>query len=318
MEGFYGYNNCENTPDAITTPCIVEARIEKAGGWYNLYQTYIGYQKATNGDYIPIQYVRYGYSQGAVNWIWNAWRKISNNPIKIKVCNYNVGKWNDGVTRPSTSEVDNISVNYHRFLGTFDADILFMEESFIKIDESNTVDAYEKMLKFKYPYKWRKSNTSDSGVDGQLVIYSKYPIKNAEIHTFTSASQRPYITAEIMVNGELINVILTHFDISTDSTNRMADYAELKALMSTYKTGIVCGDFNAYTLNEFDTMSEYNMANHGSFGDFETWGVGITTDWNKCIDNIFTTKNISIQNVVVGTNYNLSDHKPIMAELIIS
>lgn len=89
--------------------------------------------------------------------------------------------------------------------------------------------------------------------------------------------------------------------------------------MQDKKYFILTGDFNALSgVDEFEAFknANYNVANSGYFGNFQT-----TTINGQRIDNIITSPNIKIENVYVPNDaYEMcsSDHYPIIADLIIN
>ena len=90
---------------------------------------------------------------------------------------------------------------------------------------------------------------------------------------------------------------------------------ELANILKNCEYGVLCGDFNAFSIDEFTThFSEFNLSNHGYYGDFNTWPVPGWESWNHCLDNIITIKSIKITNVLMG-EIAMSDHKPLIVEI---
>lgn len=236
----------------------------------------------------------------------------------FKVCSFNTGLYYDGVRKPQNDEeIKQAEVNWHRFLGEFNPDFLLTEESKIYIDNANTINAYDNLIKFKLPYKEMLSDTNDVPLENQIGAYSKMKINDFKMNAFKSGSGRPFITFNSLINGKRVNFIIVHLSIEDNSSGaRQQDLIELRDLMRTYDYGVLTGDFNTYNIDEFNVLSEFNMANHGDFGEYDTWhSKSETSTWNECLDNIVTTKSLSIQNVEMFTKYIMSDHNPIMAEL---
>jgi endonuclease/exonuclease/phosphatase family metal-dependent hydrolase len=229
----------------------------------------------------------------------------------IRVCSYNVGLWNDGVNAGvPTAEVATKTNAWRRFIGANDPDFMFLEEAREYFDASNTKKASSQIFSNNYP-KWFWLNTAK-----MLGIASKYNANDIEMVSTGTFSDRPYVKFWADINGKKVNFILCHLSLEANSSGARQDQmSELATLLGTYEYGVLCGDFNAYSTSEFDThFSAFNMANHGWFGDYATWPHA-TASWpNECIDNIITTKNITIRNVELGTE-ELSDHMPLFAEL---
>lgn len=238
----------------------------------------------------------------------------------LKFMSFNVGMWNDGTTGGvPAAEVEAKSANYHKLLGEVNPDIVAIEEGLLHFDRNDTVLAYDKLFRFKYAWKWIDTNTTHSLSTKEAMMFGRYPISNVHVHAFASGSNRAFITYDIQFCGKTIHCILCHLSFEEElDGDRSADMDELAALMATYDYGILSGDFNVFNTSEFDThFSDFNMASHGAFGDYQTWR-NPTTAWpNGCLDNIITTKSITIQNVSMP-NVELSDHKPLFAELTLS
>lgn len=236
---------------------------------------------------------------------------------KIKICSFNVGMWYDGVSKGvPTNEVTAKSLSLRRFLSNENADFLLCEEARKYFDVNNTIDAYEKNIKYNYPNYFRTDDTTLFYGTREMLIASNKYINNATIHNYKCESERQYITFNSTINNVTITFILCHLSIEGNSTGiRQQEMEELAEFLEKCEYGVLCGDFNAFSITEFDThFSAFNMANHGYFGDFNTWPVPGWESWNHCIDNIITTKSIKITNVLMG-EITMSDHKPLIAEL---
>lgn len=147
-----------------------------------------------------------------------------------------------------------------------------------------------------------------------LLLCSKYNLYDVTVNSFECGSGRPYVTYKADINGKTINFIICHLSIESESTGiRQQELSELATKLNTYEYGVLSGDFNTFSIDEYDIFEGFNMANHRDFGDFPTWNHE-SGGWNKCIDNIITTSNITIQNVEMP-EVGLSDHSPLIAEL---
>ena len=243
----------------------------------------------------------------------------------IKVCSFNVGIWTDGVSanaRVADEDVPKQSVELRRFLGRIDADFVLCEEAVDTFNKSKTINSYEYCFENNLPYAWfvkeGSQEAKDSGVGAsQMLLTSKYKMSNIQHHKYVNGTDtRSYMTFDVELDGKTINFIVAHASTEGSSDGvRQEQLAELASLLATYKYGILTGDFNTFSITEFDThFSNFNMANHGYFGDFVTWPAEGWETWNKCLDNIITTKSIKIVNVEMG-EVDMSDHRPLIAEL---
>lgn len=238
---------------------------------------------------------------------------------KLKVCSWNVGLWTDGKSsnaRVANENVATESIKLRRFLGNVDTDFLLCQEATHEFDKSYTIDAYDYCIKNNLPYAWKTSSNEVSGQVKQFLLTGKNKLKNVTYHNYECESTRGYVTFEAEIDGKVITFIVCHLSIEGDSIGiRQEEMSELASVLNNCEYGVLTGDFNAFSINEFDThFSNFNMANHGYYGDFNTWPVEGWETWNHCLDNIITTKSIKITNVYMG-DIAMSDHKPLLAEL---
>lgn len=71
----------------------------------------------------------------------------------LKFCTFNTGLWNDGKNRGVPSnKVKEKSIEWHKFLGNYNFDIIASEEAPKYFDSAETINAYGKILQFKYPF----------------------------------------------------------------------------------------------------------------------------------------------------------------------
>lgn len=239
-------------------------------------------------------------------------------PINLKVATFNTGLWSDGLTTGvADDKVNEKGIEWRKLIGSIDCDLVLAQEFTKFFDVSKTIDAYDYIWKFKYKNFFRTDIPWTSSA-----ILSKYVLKDTIEQTFTNGQPRKWIKSYIEINGIKICLINAHLSIQTDyNTARKQEQQELLSLMSGEDYVVLCGDFNAYTTDEFDIFKNngYKLVNGGDFGWFDTWtNFGQTqASWsNKKIDNIIVSSNIDIQNVYVD-NRDLSDHAPLIAELVI-
>ena len=250
----------------------------------------------------------------------NEQRVYTRNPLLLKVGSFNVGMWTDGVgsnARVDPANVKKESIKLRRFLGNTNFDFLLCEEATHEFDKDYKIDAYEYCFKNNLPFCWKaKSSTEVSPQVRLFLLTGKYELINVTYHDYVCESTRGYVTFECNISGRNITFIVCH--LSTESSSdgiRQQEMKELASILKKCEYGVLCGDFNAFSIDEFTThFSEFNLANHGYYGDFNTWPVPGWESWNHCLDNIITTKSIKITNVLMG-EIAMSDHKPLIAEI---
>lgn len=247
----------------------------------------------------------------------------------LKVCSFNVGIWTNGVSsnaRVADEDVPVASVKLRRFLGNMNADFVLCEEAVDTFNKSKTINAYDYCFKNNLPYGWYvvegSAESEQLGIGAkQMLLTSKYQMNNITHHSYVENPSRGYMTFDCDIDGKTVNFIVAH--ASTEGTSdgiRQKEMEELAEVLRECDYGVLTGDFNAFSIDEFTNhFGDFNIANHGYFGDFETWPSDSSywASWNKCLDNIITTKNIKIENVYMG-DVDMSDHKPLVAELLIN
>lgn len=238
--------------------------------------------------------------------------------INLKVASFNTGLWSDGLTAGvADDKVNEKAVEWRKLIGANDCDLVLAQEFTKFFDVSKTINAYDFIWKFKYKNFFRTDIPWTSSA-----ILSKYVLKDTIEQAFSNGQSRKWIKSYVEINDIKICIINAHLSLQTDyNIARKQEHQELLSLMASEDYVILCGDFNAYSTSEFDVFKNagYKLANGGDFGWFDTWtnfGQSQSSWSNKKIDNIIVSSNIDIQNVYVD-NRNLSDHAPLITELII-
>jgi len=123
------------------------------------------------------------------------------------------------------------------------------------------------------------------------------------------------------VRGTRVCVLNAHCSLEPDFTvHRQTEFEELLRVMNEEEHVILMGDFNAYSVSEFEFFQKagYRIANGGEFGTFDTWtNFDKPSSWkNRAIDNIIVSRDIRILNVSVDRR-DLSDHSMLIADLVL-
>lgn len=250
----------------------------------------------------------------------NEQRVYTRNPLLLKVGSFNVGMWTDGESSNSRVDPANVkeeSIKLRRFLGNTNFDFLLCEEATHEFDKDYKIDAYEYCFKNNLPFYWKTKSSTEGSLQVRLFLLTgKYELINVTYHDYECESTRGYVTFECNISGRNITFIVCHLSLESSSDGiRQQEMEELANILKKCEYGVLCGDFNAFSIDEFTThFSEFNLANHGYYGDFNTWSVTGWESWNHCLDNIITTKSIKITNVLMG-EIAMSDHKPLIAEI---
>ena len=236
---------------------------------------------------------------------------------KFKVMSYNMGHFGYGVASGIAENLYDVkSMNYKKFFGKQNCDILGTQEYNTYLDRLNTVNTKATLFDPLYDYSVINGNWTS--------IFSRFPIVSYGTGTF-AASGRGYTYANVKINGKIVYLLDVHLQyVPEDVEIRQAEFAEIQTMINNHTYYIVTGDFNVATQSEFDNISVGARANGGYFG----WTLTYNYDQNysnfptpkydsRYYDNILVSSNIKITNSEVLNVYSdlTSDHLPIIAEL---
>ena len=261
---------------------------------------------------------------------------FAKNPLNLKVMTYNVGQWyvggGNGTSDATTGA--NYRALQNTILSAQDADILCIQEYWDVIGTETALS----MLQQYFPYIVEvNGHTSYFG----HAICSKYPISNfvtaplAKNPTFKTVEENTNTNrfidrCNITVEGKVLTVFNTHFGLDAETRASNADW--LLPLVNAQTNVIVCGDFNLKCLDDSHAdytgviqkfiNSGYHVANCSDYGFIKTYSADKSSmDEGTPTDNIFTSRNILIDDVYVDTTKltdSISgkiDHLPLIAEV---
>ena len=238
----------------------------------------------------------------------------------LRVCTFNQAANITEYQSATLADTKKRALNHLNFLGENNPDIVSAQEAigdyFQPLSyEISTGNVYDR----KYFYMHNPGY--------QRRTWSKYNMSRLQKVDFISQASdgdRFYGKCLIAFEGVDIWLLNTHCAYQGESDfdlARKGQFEELLAEMQQHEYCICCGDFNAWSADEFEVFTDagMNIANCGDFGEFITWDPNHASQtWPfGAIDNIITTPNIYIQNVYTGLyDYNLfSDHMPLLADL---
>lgn len=250
---------------------------------------------------------------------------IPDSVTKVKVMQLNIGNFSYGappVGIPS-GVYDQKLMNWKKFFGEVDCDIIGMEEYQPYLDVERTKSTETDLFSPLYPKTYHAPGAS------YLAMLARYKDTNYSHNQFSTG--RYYIHSEVSIEGKFTDLYVVHLSPQTPSdggdVKRRQEVKELVDILKTKSRFIVFGDMNNYDreiMKPF-TDSGFKMANGGYFGWYKTWmkknpDTGEYYLENFEIDNIIVSPNITIANVEVLYDEfdNLTtDHLPFIAELII-
>lgn len=264
----------------------------------------------------------------------NGFEVFPNEPITLKIANYNVGGWYyGGGTNVPVDKYNTYHEMQNDVFSNVNADILCLEEYWTYF--SGTTKATDAVINSHYPYSHGVNGTSQ--YFGRCVC-SKYPIVDYTENNFLDDANRYYDVVTINVGGILIKVFITHLSTSSNPQVRVDEAVIIHNYIESheYEKYLVFGDFN---VSATDPLSEYNLqvfgdfledgcalVNGGSFGVFDTYSRNSTYDDNLTVDNIIVSDAFTIQSAGVdltkvqfqATNGDKIDHIPLYATIQIN
>lgn len=250
-------------------------------------------------------------------------------PTTIKVMQYNVGQWyigsHDNV--PTDKDAEYYALQ-NGIIESVNVDVLFLEEYTAQFSKAGRTAL--SMLQSKYPYYHEQTDGTTTTV-AQRAIYSKYPISNYTVHTFTGGY---YDSCIMNVDGSNILLVVTHLHWNS-ITERAKEAQLIINLVQNYDRFIVGGDFNTADFSSTDGADYisvvkpfvdkgYNIANGGAFGFIPTYSDSADGSTWLNLDEIITSANITIDSVttdrtkVTDSINDKIDHIPLIAELSIT
>ncbi len=233
---------------------------------------------------------------------------------KLTVATQNYGLWRNGVTEYAPDDkAESVAAAWRQMLRDNDADILGGQEYMQQFNVSKTMDPKECVFGELYPYQF----TTGEKYTGKNIV-SKTKLYDETVVNFSVGSGRQYVKAYTYIDGKKICILNAHLSFEEDiNVARKAQIEELISVADKETYAIILGDFNVYTVEEFQLFEDagYSVANGGSFGNFNTWpNFGSTAAGNRYLDNIIVNSNIEILNVSCDRR-DLSDHAMLVAEL---
>ena len=264
--------------------------------------------------------------------------KIEDGHLKIKVAQWNVGNWalgRNGHTTIPESEFSEKKTLYRGLINKVAADVFAVSE----YDPNFTMSAIHNsrdVVFGQYEYFQYYANRPTDGYICNAIAINGLKVKSHGSVVFTG-SNREYEYSVIGYYGKDILLISAHLDWSRlnpepstypvvdNNALRAAEIQQLITFASTYDYVIICGDFNVYSVDEYNAFSSagYIMANHGFVGDLQTAFELYDSVSTKCLDNIivrgFDITNIELFGDTNSTQETLiySDHIGISCDCIL-
>ena len=243
------------------------------------------------------------------------------------VAQWNIGHFSGGVSPNSTIEgiaYEQKKNDFTLLISMISADVLCLNEYsdyWGKDEKGKRHRANEDLFNsYLYSYVGHQSRYSCNALfstiplnDSKEIRYECNKTTNITHTNAIKATDYYLVETNISYKGNRILIVSTH--LAFDNNNEDVALNQIKELISRYQEEeyiILCGDWNVKSVSAFDLFLEagYQLGNHGKFGDIITFDAS-----NYCLDNILT-KGLDVVDFH-AINSNLSDHKPVVASLVL-
>ena len=230
---------------------------------------------------------------------------------RLKVMSWNIGHYCNGTGVNTAITDENYMEKRTAFREVFNrcaADFLGLVE-YSDVFNGSTGESSENAIISQYQYKLFGGITVGGYVCNGIASVVK-PIS----HKFIEFALEYYaIDIEVKYMGSKFNLCVAHLPWQNESYNLDAINKLITHYATTQKVVIV-GDFNVRADNYYDLFSSagYKLANHGYMGDLITYP---NESPSHILDNILVKGGQILSTEVIQSN--LSDHYPIVSEIII-
>ena len=240
---------------------------------------------------------------------------------KIKVIQYNIGKFNMGNSGGLSHDVETKILNYKKFFAQTDADFITMQEFTDTID-SGGVYATDATL-FDPICLYKSYTEKETAIRGQRPLNS-----TAFSHLHTTGDYPSWcIYGNTIVGNKTIAIVSGVLNVSAPSgidhsAQQIRALTKLTdQLLASYDYAIVGMDTNCLSKTEADTVRAYmegkgyRSGNWSYLGYLDTYNM--SSSMYHAIDNVFVKGNMRIVNFSVPDVYEelSSDHFPVIAEI---
>ncbi|HLO49342.1 MAG TPA: endonuclease/exonuclease/phosphatase family protein [Kamptonema sp.] len=173
------------------------------------------------------------------------------------------------------------------------------------------------VLKDLLPYSFGNQDSEQFG----MVIYSKFPLENTSLKTFSWG--RKVVYAEVIIQSKVISILAAHPPVPTKQKSFLDRNRQLAAIgnyVAMLKNPVmVIGDFNVTMWSPFykNMIKTGGLRNaRASFGILPTWPTDKPLFYIP-IDHCLVSKEIQVLNIRAGRKIG-SDHLPLITDLAIN
>jgi endonuclease/exonuclease/phosphatase (EEP) superfamily protein YafD len=236
--------------------------------------------------------------------------------ITLRVMSWNLEGWNQNTTSAAAQAAQ---------MASSGAQVIGTQEC-----ESTLVPTYQSELQRLTGKTWYVSPPPNPNTSGP--IFSIFPFIETEgrdIGRNSWGADRSAVRVKIRVNGTILNVFDTHLDIGLDPDYgegyRTENVNNIMPWINSYPgPRIFVGDMNSHWDTPWITQIENDFIDTWSeTGNPQGWSAPPTNSANWRPDYIFRSKDSTgvirtVNSWVIGTDWTLSDHRPIVADLAVA
>lgn len=233
-----------------------------------------------------------------------------NKAYKIRVASHNLGHFNYGVGEGYSGVDVNDKINdWIKLYSGLNADIIGIQEFYLYFDKNKTQRADKLIYNHFYPHVNNGFTDTAFATKSRLQNITCGFLKGAGDRT----TNRGYIKGYLDFDSTLVCFINVHLS-PNDPAQRLIQTQELITLLANETHFVLTGDFNANDASAYDLFRDagFRMANTSVFGNYDTYIHDIFP-----LDNIITSSNILIDNVIMLNNTATSDHRMLVSDLSI-
>lgn len=196
------------------------------------------------------------------------------------------------------------------FLLESDADLVF-------VNESGPVVPFLDAMRTRFPFQLGCGMSSaDKGTCGDVLVLSRLELEEPSISRLTPASGHQTLTARVVIAGEPLNVVATHFMRPYVGQQQIAEFAALSRLVEGLSgPTVVAGDFNA--VSWFGPFIDLLRATGLMRAAFEpgTWPVKLG-DLGAPIDHVLVSGGAALVSLTSLPDHFGSNHRGLSAEIV--
>ena len=238
-------------------------------------------------------------------------------PKKVRLMQYNIGKFNYGQGGGLSADVATKIANYKRFLAEYQPNICGIEEYTQYIDSASSYGSDATLFNDLYFFEGKD-------FDVELAVKSDYASRrfyNFYIKDDNNETAGSFVEYDADIEGTKVIIVAGAIAAGKSASVRAGGFENLLKKYASDTNVVMLIDTNVISQQEHTdlvtTCGSYNykVANGGYFGSFDTYN--LNSQYYHKIDNVLVKGDIVLKNVIVPDVYAdlSSDHYPLIADI---